>query len=166
MSDITIRMVEPDDLTACHTIECLSFPPSEAAWTSSLRNRINDYPEGFFVAECDGKIVAQVNSGSTNKDDITDEEFKQLIGHDPDGHNIVIFSLSVHPEYRKRGIAYKLMERFIEQSRDLGKSQILLLCKKELIDFYGRLGFKDSGVSESDHGGAEWHEMALPLQIS
>lgn len=165
MSDITIRMVEPDDLTACHTVECLSFPPSEAAWTSSLSNRINDYPEGFLVAESNGKVIAQVNSGSTSKDDITDEEFKQLIGHDPDGSNIVIFSLSVHPDFRKRGIAYKLMERFIEQARELGKTRILLLCKKELIDFYSRLGFKDSGISESSHGGAEWHEMVLPLQM-
>jgi len=99
MSEYTIRMVEPDDLTACHTIEARCFPPSEAAWTTSLQARINTYPEGFLVAERDGTIVGQVNSGSTHKNDISDEEFKQLIGHDPDGENIVIFSLSVLPEF-------------------------------------------------------------------
>ncbi|QGY40799.1 GNAT family N-acetyltransferase [Pseudodesulfovibrio cashew] len=163
MSNCTIRTVTPEDLTACHTVEVRSFPPCEAAWTSSLENRINIYPEGFLVAEMDGRVVGQVNSGSTGKDDITDEEFKQLIGHDPDGGNIVIFSLSVLPEYRKNGVGGKLMTRFIQQARDLRKKRILLLCKADLIPYYSRFGFVDNGLSASTHGGAEWHEMALTL---
>lgn len=156
-------MVEPEDLTACHTIEARCFPPSEAAWTTSLQTRIDNYPEGFLVAEYEGQIVGQVNSGSTHKDDISDEEFKQLIGHDPDGENIVIFSLSVLPEFQKQGIADKLLGGFIEQARDMGKAKVLLLCKDELIGYYSRHGFEDNGPSASDHGGAKWHEMMLPL---
>lgn len=156
-------MVEPEDLTACHTIEARSFPPCEAAWTTSLENRINYYPEGFLVAEYNGEIVAQVNSGSTSKDDITDEEFKQLIGHDPEGANIVIFSLSVLPEYRSKGIGGKLLSSFIDQSRALGKTKVMLLCKEELIGYYGSYGFKDCGISDSKHGGAVWHMMELSL---
>lgn len=163
MTDYSIRIVEPEDLTACHTVEARSFPPSEAAWTTCLENRISMYPEGFLVAEHDGKVVGQVNSGSTSKDDITDEEFKQLVGHDPDGHNIVIFSLSVLPEHRKNGVGGKLLTRFIQQARDLKKKRILLLCKNELVEYYARYGFKDNGVSDSDHGGAKWHEMGLVL---
>jgi len=156
-------MVEPNDLTACHTIEARCFPPSEAAWTTSLQTRINTYPEGFLVAEYDGLIVGQVNSGSTHKDDISDEEFKQLIGHDPDGKNIVIFSLSVLPEYQKQGIASKLISDFTRQARKMEKSKVMLLCKPELIDYYSRHGFEDQGTSESTHGGAQWHVMSLSL---
>jgi len=163
MSEYTIRMVEPDDLTACHTIEVRSFPPCEAAWTTSLDKRINTYPEGFLVAEHDGQVVGQVNSGSTSKDDISDEEFKQLIGHDPEGGNIVIFSLSVLPEYRKKGVGSRLLTEFVDQARYLGKSKVLLLCKDELVPYYSRHGFQDAGISASTHGGVEWHEMALPL---
>jgi len=163
MTKYTIRMVDPDDLTACHTIEALSFPAAEAAWASSLEKRINTYPEGFMVAELDGRVIAQVNSGSTNKDDITDEEFKQLIGHDPDGGNIVIFSLSVHPQYRKLGIGGKLLDQFVDHARDMGKNKVLLLCKEDLVNYYSRHGFADGGVSASTHGGAVWHEMFLAL---
>jgi len=163
MTELTIRMVEHDDLTACHTIEVRSFPPCEAAWTTSLENRINHYPEGFLVAEYEGEVIGQVNSGSTSKDDISDEEFKQLIGHDPEGENIVIFSLSVLPEYRKKGIGGKLLDSFVKQARDMGKSKVLLLCKTDLIPYYASHGFQDCGVSESTHGGAEWHTMELPL---
>lgn len=163
MKEYSIRMVEPNDLTACHTIEALCFPPGEAAWTTSLETRIQTYPEGFFVAECDGKVVGQINSGSTDKDDISDEAFKQLIGHDPEGNNIVIFSLSVLPEYRKTGIGKELLTSFIKQAQELEKTRILLLCKEDLVNYYSRFGFKDSGISASTHGGAEWHEMALSL---
>ncbi|BCS90286.1 GNAT family N-acetyltransferase [Pseudodesulfovibrio sediminis] len=161
MNNLIIRTVEPEDLTACHTIEANCFPPCEAAWTSSLQNRIEEYPEGFLVAELDGDVVGQVNSGSTDKEDISDEEFKKLIGHDPDGRHIVIFSLSVHPNYQRQGIADKLMSNFIEQARELGKSTIKLLCKKDLLPYYSRHGFLDDGLSASDHGGAEWHAMTL-----
>ncbi|MBI9079037.1 MAG: GNAT family N-acetyltransferase [Pseudodesulfovibrio sp.] len=163
MTKLSIRTVEPDDLVACHTIECRCFSPSEAAWTSSLEKRINCYPEGFLVAEYDGIIVGQVNSGALHKDDITDEEFKQLIGHDPEGKNIVIFSLSVLPEFQKQGIAGKLLTNFIEHAREMGKDKIMLLCKDKLITYYSRYGFEDDGVSNSTHGGAEWHAMTLAL---
>ena len=163
MSECTIRMVEPGDLTACHTVEARSFPPCEAAWTTSLQKRINHYPEGFLVAEYEGQVVGQVNSGSTSKDDISDEKFKQLIGHDPEGDNIVIFSLSVLPEYRKQGVGNQLLATFIDQARELGKTKVMLLCKDKLIDYYSRHGFQDAGISASTHGGAEWHEMVLPL---
>ncbi|EGB16653.1 GCN5-related N-acetyltransferase [Pseudodesulfovibrio mercurii] len=163
MKALTIRHADMDDLPACHTIEANCFPPAEAAWASSLRNRIEIYPEGFLVAELEGRVVGQVNAGSTDKDDITDEEFKQLIGHDPDGRNIVIFSLSVHPDFQKRGIAGKLLANFIEHARDMGKSAIKLLCKEPLTSFYTRFGFTDDGLSRSTHGGVPWHAMTLIL---
>lgn len=163
MKDLIIRNVTMDDLTACHTIEANCFPAAEAAWTTSLRTRIEEYHEGFLVAELDGRVVGQVNSGATDKDDITDEEFKQLISHDPDGRNIVIFSLSVHPEYQRRGIADRLMTEFINQARDMGKGAVKLLCKEDLIPYYERHGFLDDGLSASTHGGAAWHAMTLHL---
>ncbi|MUM76143.1 GNAT family N-acetyltransferase [Pseudodesulfovibrio sp. F-1] len=163
MNNITIRMVEPDDLTACHTIEARSFPPLEAAWTSALRTRIETYPEGYLVAETGNRVVGQINSGSTSKNDISDAEFKQLVGHDPDGENIVIFSLSVLPEYRNQGIATRLLESFVDHARDMGKHKVMLLCKPDIVPYYERRGFTDGGLSTSTHGGATWHVMSLTL---
>jgi len=163
MSDLKIRTAEIEDLPACHTIEANCFPPAEAAWPSSIRTRIEEYPEGYLVAELNGQVVGQVNSGSTSKDDITDEEFKKLIGHDPEGCHMVIFSLSVHPDFQRRGIADTLMGKFISQARKMGKTTVKLLCKDDLIPYYTRHGFEDDGLSASEHGGAEWHAMTLHL---
>jgi predicted N-acetyltransferase YhbS len=99
----------------------------------------------------------------TDKDDISDEELKQLIGHDPAGKNMVVFALAVLPEYQKQGIASQLMSTFVDEARALGKENVLLMCKQHLIHYYERMGFAHIGVSRSTHGGAEWHEMQLRL---
>jgi hypothetical protein len=49
--------------------------------------------------------VGIINSGATNKVDISDEELKQLVGHDPAGNNMIVFALAILSEFQKRGIA-------------------------------------------------------------
>ncbi len=115
------------------------------------------------VAARDARVIGQINSGATDQDDITDEPFKQLIGHVPDGKHLVVFSLSVLPDYRGQGIAACLLRRFVKRAEEDGRKAILLLCKTGLIEYYQRFGFVDRGRSASTHGGADWHEMALIL---
>lgn len=163
-SQTVIRTVRPADREACIRIETACFPPEEAADAQAIEKRIRTFPQGFLVAEYDGQVVGQINSGATDKQDITDEAFKQLIGHDANGRNMVIFSLSVHPDYQRRGIAGELLRAFIQSSREQERSAILLLCKSELVPYYQRFGFCDRGLSASEHGGTEWHEMACSLR--
>ncbi|WP_197281976.1 GNAT family N-acetyltransferase [Dethiosulfatarculus sandiegensis] len=163
MPGIVIRQVEPIDLETCVKVEAKCFPPEEAASSQNIKKRITLYPEGFWVAQKQGKVVGFVNSGATNQDDISDEAFKALSGHNPLGKNIVIFSLAVAPEAQKQGIAHLLMHRFIDESKALRKKNILLLCKEHMISFYQKFGFSDAGESASNHGGAKWHEMLLKL---
>ena len=164
LSELRIRQVTGHDLERCTAIEAACYGP-EGATRERIQKRIAQYPQGFLVAELRSRLVGFVNSGSTHKDDITDEEFKDLVGHDPGGRNIVIFSLAVHPDFQRQGIANDLMQRFIQRAQELGKKCILLLCKQDLIDYYGRLGFMHRGESKSTHGGVQWHEMALALNI-
>ena len=163
MNHITIRHVLPDDIDECFTVETSGFPPEEAATRETIRLRIETFPEGFLVAEVNGKVVAILNSAATNKDDISDEELKQLIGHDPAGKNMVVFALAVLPEVQKQGIARRLMSQFVDEARRQGKENVLLMCKSHLIAYYEGMGFTHTGLSRSTHGGAEWHEMRLRL---
>jgi predicted N-acetyltransferase YhbS len=88
---------------------------------------------------------------------------KQMIGHDPDGKNLVVFALAVLPEFRKQGVARQLMSRFVDEARQREKENVLLLCKQPLIRYYERMGFVHAGLSKSTHGGAEWQQMQLAL---
>jgi ribosomal protein S18 acetylase RimI-like enzyme len=159
-----IRNVLPRDLDECYLVETAGFPPEEAATRETIKLRIDTFPQGFFVAEVEGRVVGILNSAATDKDDISDEDLKQLIGHTPHGKNMVVFALAVLPEFQKRGIANQLMSRFVEDAREHKKKNVLLMCKQHLITYYERMGFAHIGLSRSTHGGAEWHEMRLALE--
>jgi ribosomal protein S18 acetylase RimI-like enzyme len=162
--DVTIRNVTAHDLDACYGVEVRCFPPSEAAPRERIERRIRVFPEGFFVAELDGTVIGFINGSSTDKEDITDQAFKEMANHDPCGKNIVIIALAVDPQFQKKGIARKLLSRFIEESERLEKQKVMLICKPDLVDYYRAFGFIDAGESASTYGGAKWHDMVLPLQ--
>ncbi len=163
MNKVIIRQVRLADLDECFQVEMSGFPPEEAATRETIQLRIDTFPQGFLVAEVDRHVVGMLNSAATHKDDISDEELKQLIGHDVDGRNLVVFALAVLPEFQRQGIARQLMQHFVEIAKQSHKENILLMCKQHLIDYYSRLGFTHVGLSKSTHGGAEWHEMRCRL---
>lgn len=159
-----IREVKEKDLDRCFEIEADSYAGDEAASKAKILKRIQQYPQGFIVFEVDGKIAGFINSGATDTVELSNEAFKELVGHDPDGQHIVIMSVVVHPDYQGKGIAGKLLKRFMINMRELGKSSVYLICQTELIDLYAKYGFDYIGESESDHGGMRWHEMVLVLK--
>ncbi len=163
-SDVLIRNVRPQDLDDCCAVEAYGFSPEEMASRETIELRAETFPQGFFVAEVDGRVIGMANGACTNKDDISDEELKQLIGHDPDGKNMVIFALAVLPEFQKQGIAKRLIRRFAEEAKQNKKEKVFLMCKQHLIAYYEGLGFAHMGLSRSTHGGAQWHEMCLTLE--
>lgn len=163
-SDVLIRNVRPQDLDDCCTVEAYGFSPEERASRETIELRIETFPQGFFVAEVSGRVIGMANGASTNKDDISDEALKQLIGHDEDGKNMVIFALAVLPEFQKRGIAKRLVGRFVEEARRNKKEKVFLMCKHYLIAYYKGMGFVHMGLSRSTHGGSQWHEMCLLIK--
>lgn len=164
MPEVNIRIVNEQDLDRCFEIESVSYSGDEAATKDKILKRIKTYPEGFIVLENDTEIVGFINSGATQKVELSDEEFKELIGHDPEGKHIIILSVVIHPDYQGKGMASKLMNSFIDKMKALGKTDIFLICQSELIDMYARYGFVNLGKSDSDHGGMSWNEMSLSLQ--
>ena len=164
MSDINIRIVNEQDLDRCFEIESVSYSGDEAATKDKILKRIKTYPEGFIVLENGKEIIGFINSGATHEVELSDEEFKELVGHDSEGKHIVILSVVIHPSYQGKGMASKLMNNFIDRMKALGKSDIYLICQTALIDMYAKYGFVDLGASDSDHGGMNWNEMSLPLQ--
>jgi len=158
-----IRQVQINDLNQCFDIETTAYAGDEAASKEKIALRINTYPQGFIVKEIEGKVVGFINSGACHQVELSDEDFKSLVGHDETGKHIVIMSVVVHPNYQQQGIASELMQAFIQQMKDLHKQDIYLICQTRLIQMYAKSGFKYLRESDSDHGGLAWHEMKLNL---
>lgn len=163
MSKLVLRAAKENDLDRCFEIESISYSGDEAASKEKIQKRIATYPEGFLVLENSQEIIGFINAGATHKVELSDEEFKELIGHNPDGKFIVIMSVVVDPKYQKQGMANILMKQFIQNMKKLEKKEIHLICQTHLIDMYTKHGFVYLGKSESDHGGMSWHDMSLAL---
>lgn len=160
---IMIRQVQLSDLDRCFEIERTAYDGHEAASREKIQKRIEQYPEGFFVLESEAIVIGLINSGCTNHVVMSDDNIKDLVGHDANGKYIVVMSVAIHPGYQRKGYASRLMSHFISNTKKQGKQAIYLMCQEYLIPWYTRFGFELLGVSESNHGGLTWHEMYLPL---
>ncbi|MBU5676878.1 GNAT family N-acetyltransferase [Alkaliphilus sp. MSJ-5] len=159
--DIKIRRISIEDLDAVAEVEARCFPEEEAATKASFEQRIKTFPESFFVAEIEGKIIGFINGCIINETAIYDELFNDATLHVPDGDYQTIFGLDVIPEYRNQGIAAQLMNHMIEVSRLEGRKGVILTCKEKLIHYYTKFGYVNKGISKSVHGGSKWYDMIL-----
>jgi len=161
---VFIREVNVDDLERCFEIESVSYEGDEAASKEKILKRIESYPQGFIVLEHNRVIEGFINCGACNEVNMSDEEFKELEGHDSEGKYIVIMSVVVHPKSQGKGFAKILMNHFISKMKKLEKEEIHLICQTSLVEMYKRSGFEYIGESSSEHGGLSWHEMILNLE--
>ena len=159
----TFRNAKPSDATRCFEIETAAYEGDEAATLKKISKRIEEYPDGFLILEEQGEIVGFINCGCAHDVEMSDEEFKELVGHDPDAPNVVIMSVVVDPAHQGRGLSRALMTEFVDRMRKVGKSAIFLMCKEHHVPLYERFGYSYLQPSTSDHGGMTWHEMSMKL---
>ncbi|UWQ17710.1 GNAT family N-acetyltransferase [Jannaschia sp. M317] len=159
----TLRHARAEDADRCHAIEVSAYASSAAATREKILKRIMLYPEGFLILEAEGQIAGFINSGCADQVVLSDEAFKELVGHDPDAPNVVIMSVVVDPAQQGRGLSRALMSAFVEQIRQRGKREIHLICRDHHVPLYERFGYRYVRPSASDHGGMAWHEMCMTL---
>ena len=78
MININIRQVNKDDVDGCYRTESACYT-SDGATREKILKRIMLFPEGFLIAESEGEIIGLINSASTDKEEITDEELKDMV---------------------------------------------------------------------------------------
>ena len=164
MIDFIIRPVKTEDLDMVTEVEAVCFPAAEAATRESFAQRIATFPESFFVAEHNGKIIGFINGCVTDERTIHDEMFEDSSLHNPKGQYQSIFGLDVIPKYQRQGIAAELMKHLIEDAREKGRKGLILTCKDRLIHYYAKFGYQNLGISASVHGGAVWYDMLLEFE--
>ena len=160
--DYTIRNVKIEDLDQVTEVEALCFPAAEAAVEASFRQRIETFPDSFFVAEDEnGRIIGFINGCVTDERTIRDEMFEDSGLHHTEGLYLSVFGLDVIPEFRRQGVAADLMNRLMQEAKARGKKGMILTCKDRLIHYYEKFGYRNLGLSASVHGGAVWYDMLL-----
>jgi GNAT superfamily N-acetyltransferase len=163
MTQPTFRTATLADTDRCFEIEISAYEGDEAATREKIATRIAQYPEGFLIMELGGRIIGFINSGCAVEVVMSDEAFKELIGHDAAAPNVVIMSVVIDPAQQGRGYSSLLMRTFIERMAGLGKRTIHLMCKDRHVPLYAHFGYRYVKPSASDHGGMAWHEMVMEL---
>lgn len=163
MTTPIFRRACPQDAERCYEIESTAYEGDEAATLAKIRKRIAEYPEGFLVMERGGQVIGFINSGCAHEVVMSDEAFKELVGHSASAPNVVIMSVVIDPAFQGRGHATVMMRTFVERMRQAGKQTIHLMCKDRHVGLYTHLGYRYIRPSASDHGGMAWHEMVMVL---
>ncbi|AXI54654.1 hypothetical protein SuNHUV7_34560 (plasmid) [Pseudoseohaeicola sp. NH-UV-7] len=163
MNKYTFRNAAPSDAIRCFDIETAAYEGDEAATLEKISKRIAIYPQGFLVVEVNNEVVGFVNSGCAYSVEMSDEDFKELIGHDQAAPNVVIMSVVVDPEYQGQGLSTALMSEFAKRMVHKEKTSIHLMCKEDHVPLYEKFGYRYIQPSASDHGGMQWHEMIMEL---
>ena len=163
MSPTRVRQAAAEDAERGYQIEIGAYEGDEAATLEKIRTRIGQYPQGFLILEQGDEIVGFINSGCAHDVVMSDEAFKELVGHDPLAANVVIMSVVVAPEHQGKGFSKLLMGQFVELMQGQGKKTIHLMCKEQHVQLYARMGYEYVLPSPSNHGGMTWHEMVMPI---
>lgn len=157
-----IRNVLLEDLDEVTELEKLCFN-DKAATKEEFAYRINTFPQSFFVAVQDNKIIGLINGCVSNQQYICDELFETEGGHEPNGKTQMVFGLATHKDYQRRGIAAELMNHLMKEARKQKRTDMSLTCRQHLIHYYEKFGFINHGVSKSVHGGVVWYDMLMQL---
>lgn len=119
-NEIRIDILRPEYAAELAELQKICLPTlGEAEWLKPehFLSHARLFPEGNFVALTDGKIVGLGSGFLTDFDfDHPQHTFMEFIAegyytnHDPDGDWYYGADITVHPEYRKRGIGALLYE--------------------------------------------------------
>lgn len=159
--DYTIRPVRKEEAGVLAEIEAACFPAAEAASREEIGKRLAAFPENFLAAQVQGVLVGFINGGTTDKPYLPDELYHDTGLHRPQGKWQTVFGLNVLPQYRRQGIAARLLDDFAALAKQRGKEGVILTCKDHMVAYYERRGFVRYGMADSCHGGAKWHDMRL-----
>lgn len=163
MSTLSFRNAAPSDASRCYQIESCAYEGDEAATLEKISTRIAQYPRGFLILEDAGEVIGFINSGCAHQVVMSDEAFKELLGHSAEAPNVVIMSVVVDPARQGQGHSTLMMREFIQRMKALDKKTIHLMCKEQHVALYQRMGYRYVQPSPSDHGGMVWHEMVMEL---
>ena len=160
-NEILIRHATMNDLDAVTAVEAQCFPAAEAAPRESFVDRLNHFSECFWLLFENENLISFVNGMISDESDLRDEMYHDASMHKPNGAWLMIFGVNTIPTRRKNGFAAQLLNEAIREAREKGCKGLVLTCKTHMLHYYAKFGFINEGLSESDHGGAQWYQMRL-----
>ena len=155
---IRIRQADLSDWEEILAIEQLNFPAAEAASSEVLKERIEQIPDTFLLAELNGQLAGYIVGLAVQSPYLIDDFFSKVSANPPAGF-IAIQRLSVHPDFQRQGVGTLLIAALKETAVQQNRQGISLLCPDELIPYYEMNDFVHEGIADSSYGSAACSHM-------
>jgi predicted amidohydrolase/GNAT superfamily N-acetyltransferase len=130
---IHLRTMTKADFEAVRSLQVRCFPDMRPWTMEQLASHLDNFAEGQFVVEVDGKIVGSASCLILDFDEYEENHsFKDISGegyirnHDPDGKDLYGIEVMVDPAYRSMKIGGRLYQARKELCRRLGLKRILI----------------------------------------
>ena len=132
-TNLTLRRMRPEDFKGFTRLHERCFPGMSPWEREHIESQIGTFPEGQFVIEYEGRIVASASSlivdfdeyGETHDwDEVTGEGF--IDTHDPEGDTLYGIEIMVDPEFRGMKLSRRLYEARKQLCRDLNLKRIII----------------------------------------
>lgn len=161
----TLSRCTASDLDVVRAMESSSYPADEAASAHALALRQRLAPEFFVLLRERGRadVLGYVCGTLSAEDALTGASMST---HEAGGTTLCAHSVVTRADVRGRGVGSALLRAYVEDwvfggvgggaTRDV--RVIRLLCKRDLLAFYRRVGFRDVGPSAVVHGADVWYE--------
>lgn len=121
MESISIAPANSEDLEEIMSLELLGFPAGIIERADVFLARVKIFPDGFLVARekvC-GKAIGYICSEIWIRREVIEKDMFTLnhgieTTHNPEGTEIYISSMTIHPEFRNRGLGRLLFSTCID----------------------------------------------------
>ena len=155
---VVIRNAKPEDMDQIMAVE-ESWPEMARAPRDKFEVRLQKYPQGFFVWEEDGRILATITAMPftydpenpkqfSNWDDVTNKGYLFDIGAAADYNAIYIVSGIIEKDARGGDIFERMVNAEVELARSLGYGYVVAGA---VIPGYKRYCVKNDAVPASEY---------------
>lgn len=120
MSDtISLRTARPDDLDIVMQLEGFGFPAAICESRDVMQERMHCFADGFLILEKNGNTIGYLCSELWQQEWTDAQALTSVIalGHDirethhPQGENLYISSMTIHPEHRGGGLGARFFRQ-------------------------------------------------------
>jgi len=128
--EMEIRIVKEKDFEKLQEIDKEYYD----GWNAPIKvfkNWFETFPEGFFVAEEKGEIIAYIFVELLNEHKVVPFMHDAKTIHNPNGKYMNISGLGILKKYKNTNIGEKLIEKIIELAKSKGCKQILFIIGEE-----------------------------------
>lgn len=154
-SKIIYRIANIADISSIMKIEHASFPEIICEDQNVFIERINTFPVGFRVMECDGEVIGYICSEIWDRVNIVAKDLFTL-GHSIKNHHkshgreIYISSMGLDPKYRGLGLGNTMFNDFVIHitSKYANMESIILLVSEKWSK--ARIIYRSNGFEEID----------------